>query len=192
MIAVVIGFAISMALALLVHRYRRFEQPVIAFTSFLYTIPARWRCSSSSWACPDWGSAVPTAEVALVSYTLLILFRNMLTGLRDVPAEVRDAAAGMGMSRRQMLLRVELPWRYRRSSPACGSRPSARVALATLAVLMDNEGLGVPILAGINADVLQDRADCRGRSSDAARDPGDGLLVGAQRVLTPWARARAV
>ena len=50
-----------------------------------------------------------SAEIALVSYTLLILFRNILTGLRSVPAEVLDAAEGMGMSRGQALLRVELP-----------------------------------------------------------------------------------
>jgi len=41
------------------------------------------------------GLSIRSAEVALVSYTLLILFRNTLTGLREVPEEVRDAARGM-------------------------------------------------------------------------------------------------
>ena len=44
------------------------------------------------------------AEIALVSYTLLILFRNILTGLRSVPPDVREAAEGMGMTPRQSLL----------------------------------------------------------------------------------------
>src|SRR5207248_1779360 len=55
------------------------------------------------------GANAYSAEIALVSYTLLILFRNILTGLREVPDEVLDAADGMGMTRAQMLLRVELP-----------------------------------------------------------------------------------
>jgi osmoprotectant transport system permease protein len=190
LIAVVIGFAIAMALALLVHRYRRFEQPVIAFTSFLYTIPAL-ALFELLVGVPGLGLSRATAEVALVSYTLLILFRNILTGLRNVPADVLDAARGMGMNRRQMLLRVELPLALPAIIAGLRIATVSTVALATLAVLVDNEGLGVPILSGINAFYFKTELIAAGGIAIVLAILADGLLVGAQRLLTPWSRARA-
>ena len=105
-IAVAIGFAIAMCLALLAHRVRFFERPTLLVTTFLYTIPS---LALFELLVAPVGQNVFAAEIALVSYTLLILFRNILTGLRSVPAEVLEAAEGMGMTRRQALLRVELP-----------------------------------------------------------------------------------
>ncbi|HLH13215.1 MAG TPA: ABC transporter permease subunit, partial [Solirubrobacteraceae bacterium] len=101
--AVTIGFAISMALALLAHRYRAIERPTILVSTFLYTIPS---LALFELLVAPIGPNVFSAEIALVSYTLLILFRNILAGLRSVPAEVLDAAEGMGMSRGEALLRV--------------------------------------------------------------------------------------
>ena len=92
-----IGFAISAALALAAHRRRALERPIVAVTLVLYTIPS---IALFELLVPirGLGLSVRSAEVALVSYTLLILFRNILTGLREVPEEVLDAARGMGMS----------------------------------------------------------------------------------------------
>ena len=106
-VAVAIGFVISIALALVAYRRRWLERPVTSH-GILYTIPS---LALFELLVPvsGLGLSARTAEVALVSYTLLILFRNILTGLRDVPADVRDAAEGMGMSPRQSLWRVELP-----------------------------------------------------------------------------------
>ncbi len=95
-IAVAIGFVISMALALAAHRYRLLERPTILVTTFLYTIPS---LALFELLVAPVGANVYAAEIALVSYTLLILFRNILTGLREVPDEVLDAAEGMGMTR---------------------------------------------------------------------------------------------
>ena len=89
LVAVGIGFAIAMALALAAHRYRWLERPTIVLTSILYTIPAL--ALFELLAAPV-GLNVVTAEIALVSYTLLILFRNIVTGLREVPAESRGGA----------------------------------------------------------------------------------------------------
>ena len=94
-IAVAIGFAISTALALAAYRLRWIERPVVVVTLVLYTIPSI-ALFELLVGVPGLGLSVTSAEVALVSYTLLILFRNILTGLRDVPEEVRDTARGMG------------------------------------------------------------------------------------------------
>ena len=149
MIAVAIGFAISMALALLAHRYRALEQPVIVFTSFLYTIPSLALFELLR-RCAGLGLSRTTAEVALVSYTLLILFRNILTGLRSVPAEVRDAARGMGMSHRQTLWRVELPLALPAIIAGLRIATVSTVALATIAALVDNRGSACRSSSAIN------------------------------------------
>ena len=105
-IAVVIGFAIAFAAALLAHRKRWFETPFGVFSAFLYTIPS---LALFQLLVPFTGLTMLTIEIGLVGYTLLILFRNILAGLRGVPEDVLEAARGMGLTRRQMLLRVELP-----------------------------------------------------------------------------------
>jgi osmoprotectant transport system permease protein len=189
-IAVVIGFAIAMLLALLAHRYRPVEQPVIAFTSFLYTIPSL-AFFELLVGVPGLGLSRATAEVALVSYTLLILFRNILTGLRNVPVEVLDAARGMGMSPRQTLLRVELPLALPAIIAGLRIATVSTVALATIAALVDNEGLGVPIISGINNYYFKTELIAAGALAVLLAITADGLLVGAQRLLTPWSRMRS-
>lgn len=187
-IAVAIGFAVSMLLALLAHRYRPFEQPVIGFTSFLYTIPS---LAFFELLVPGLGLTRATAEVPLIAYTLLILFRNILTGLRNIPAEVLDAARGMGMSRRQMLWRVELPLALPAIIAGLRIATVSTVALATIAALVDNEGLGVPILNGISDSNFKTELIAAGGLAVLLAIGADALLVGAQRLLTPWARMRA-
>lgn len=187
-IAVAIGFAVSMLLALLAHRYRPFEQPVIGFTSFLYTIPS---LAFFELLVPGLGLTRATAEVPLIAYTLLILFRNILTGLRNIPAEVLDAARGMGMSRRQMLWRVELPLALPAIIAGLRIATVSTVALATIAALVDNEGLGVPILNGINDSNFKTELIAAGGLAVLLAIGADALLVGVQRLLTPWSRLRA-
>jgi osmoprotectant transport system permease protein len=186
LIAVGIGFAISSALALIAHRRGWLERPVLIITSILYTIPS---LALFELLAPTFGLTRTTAEVALVSYTLLILFRNTLTGLRGVPAEVKDAAAGMGMGPLQSLVRVELPL----AAPAiiAGLRIATVtvISLATVAALIDNEGLGVPILGAISNEVFKTELITAGGMAVALALLADGLLVVAQRRLTPWTRA---
>ena len=188
LIAVSIGFAISTALALVAYRQRWLERPVLIVTSILYTIPS---LALFELLEPSFGLSRTTAEFALVSYTLLIMFRNTLTGLREVPAEVRDAAAGMGMGRMQSLLRVELPL----ATPAiiAGLRIAtvSTIALATVASLIDNAGLGVPILTAISNDVFKTELIIAGAMAIGLALAADALLVIAQRLLTPWSRAHA-
>lgn len=186
LIAVAIGFAISTALALIAYRRGWFERPVIIITSILYTIPS---LALFELLEPSFGLTRTTAEVALVSYTLLILFRNTLTGLREVPPEVRDAAGGMGMGPTQSLFRVELPL----AAPAiiAGLRIAtvSTIALATVAAVIDNEGLGVPILTAISNNVFKTELIAAGVMAVLLALAADALLVIVQRVLTPWTRA---
>src|SRR3989454_1319780 len=105
-IAVGVGFVIAFALSLLILRAPRTEGPITWVTGTLYTIPS---LALFALLVPYTGLTFVTAEIGLVSYTLLILVRNIVVGLDGVPAEVRDAARGMGFRTGAQLFRVELP-----------------------------------------------------------------------------------
>ena len=188
LIAVVIGFAISTALALAAYRYRWVERPVVIVTTILYTIPSL-ALFELLVPVPGFGLSRTTAEVALVSYTLLILFRNTLTGLREVPAEVRDAAAGVGMGPMQTLLRVDLPLALPAIIAGLRIATVTVVSLATVASIVDNEGLGVPIFNAISNGVFKTELIAAGALAVLLALVADGLFVLLQRALTPWTRA---
>src|SRR4029077_10632335 len=141
-IAVVIGFVIAFASALVAKRYRKLDQPIGLFSDFLYTIPS---LALFQLLVPVTGLTVTAVEVALVSYTLLILYRNILEGLRGVPAEVREAARGMGLTPLQTLLRVALP--LAAPSIIAGLRIAtvSTISIATVAALVIPQGLGYPL-----------------------------------------------
>jgi osmoprotectant transport system permease protein len=187
-IAVGIGFAISMALALAAHRYGWLERPTLLVTTFLYTIPS---LALFELLVAPVGANIYAAEIALVSYTLLILFRNILTGLREVPDEVLDAAEGMGMSRGQALWRVELPLALPAIVAGLRIAVVTIIALATIVYTIYNRGLGVPIHAALGEGPFKTELIAAGGLTILLALVADGLLVLVQRALTPWTRARA-
>jgi osmoprotectant transport system permease protein len=187
LIAVAIGFAISLALALAAHRYRVLERPTLLVTTFLYTIPS---LALFELLVAPVGANIYAAEIALVSYTLLILFRNILTGLREVPAEVLDAAEGMGMTRRQALWRVELPLALPAIVAGLRIAVVTIIALATIVYTIYDKGLGVPIHTALGEGPFKTELLAAGALTVLLALAADALLVLAQRALTPWTRAR--
>jgi osmoprotectant transport system permease protein len=183
--AVAIGFTIAICLALIAHRFGWLERPTIIVTSVLYTIPAL--ALFRLLAAPV-GLNVITAEIALVSYTLLILFRNIKTGLREVPAEVREAAVGMGMSRREVLMKVELPLAMPAIVAGLRIATVTVISLATIAYEICNVGLGVPIHTALGEGPFKTELIAAGGLAILLALFADGLLVLAQRLLTPWTR----
>jgi osmoprotectant transport system permease protein len=186
-IAVAIGFVISLALALLAHRYRAVERPTVLITTFLYTIPA---LALFELLVAPVGANIYSAEIALVSYTLLILFRNILTGLREVPDDVLDAAEGMGMTRRQALVRVELPLALPAIIAGLRIAVVTIIALATIVYTIYDRGLGVPIHVALGEGPFKTELIAAGGLTVVLALGADALLVLAQRALTPWARAK--
>ncbi len=188
-VAVAIGFAISSVLAILAYRRRWLERPIVAVTLVLYTIPS---IALFELLVPirGLGLSIRSAEVALVSYTLLILFRNILTGLRAVPEEVLDAARGMGMSSRQLLWRVELPLALPAIVAGLRIATVTVISLATIAPLIGVQSLGTPIFAAIGNNLFKTELIAAGGLAVALGLFADGAFVLAQRALTPWTRAR--
>jgi osmoprotectant transport system permease protein len=184
LIAVAIGFVLAFALALIAHRRGWLTTPVVLVTGLLYTIPS---LALFQLLVPFTGLSRTTAEIALVSYTLLILFRNTLAGLAGVPEEVRDAARGMGLTRRQLLWSVELPLALPAIVAGLRIATVTVISLATIAVFVVDQGLGAPIYAGLQ-QTFKTELIAAGALCVALALAADGLLVLAQRVLTPWTR----
>ena len=186
LIAVSIGFVIAFAAALLAYRFGWFEGPFGVVSGLLYTIPS---LALFQLLVPVTGLTVTTVEIALVSYTLLILFRNILSGLRGVPPDVLEAARGMGLTRTQTLLRVELPLAV--PSIVAGIRIAAvtTISLATVAAFVLPEGLGQPILDGLRT-FFKTKFIAAGALAVLLAIAVDAALVLTQRAVTPWARVR--
>ena len=187
-IAVSIGFAISLVAALLAHRFRLAERPIAIISAVIYTIPS---IALFQLLVPVTGLTVTTVEVALVGYTILILFRNTLAGLRAAPPEVLEAARGMGLTRNQTLWRVELPLAVPAIVAGLRVAVVSTIALATVAAFVVSEGLGGPILGALRLD-FRTEIIAAGALAVGLAILADGLLVLAQRAVTPWASARRV
>ena len=185
-IAIGIGFALALVLALAGFRFRLLDAPIGFFADFLYTIPS---LALFQLLVPLTGLTVTTVEIALVSYTLLILYRNIVEGLRGVPADALEAARGMGLTRRQTLMRVELPL----AAPAivAGLRIASvsTISIATVAAFVIPKGLGRPIFIALNQDVFKTEILAAGGLAVALALTADALLALTQRFLTPWSRA---
>ncbi len=185
-IAVGVGMVIALAAALLAHRQGWFETPFSLLAAFLYTIPS---LAFFELMVQVTGINRFTAEIALVSYTLLILFRNTLAGLRAVPADALEAAQAMGLTRRQTLIRVELPLALPPIMAGLRIATVTTISLATVAALIGAGGLGQPIFDGIQTG-FRTEFIAAGVLAIVLALAADGLLVVAQRLLTPWARRR--
>ena len=185
-IAVFIGFMIAFAAALLAHRHRGFELPFANVMSLFYTIPS---IALFQIMVPITGIGWTTIIIALVSYTLLILFRNILTGLREVPAEVKEAAEGMGLTRRQTLIKVELPLAVPAIIAGVRVATVTTISLATIAAFITPLGLGAPIFNAIQSGA---NTEFVGASllAIALALLADIVIVLFQRVVSPWTRAR--
>lgn len=187
-IAVTVGFVISFPLAVYAYRHRRAYLPITWVTGLLYTIPS---LALYVLLLPITGLSYTTAEVALVSYTLLILIRNTVVGLRGVPEDVKDAALGMGYTKRQLLWRVELPLALPAIVAGIRIATVSTIGLVTVAALIGRGGLGQLILEGLNIFYTTEFL-LGALLSVALALVADGLLLIGQRLLTPWARSTRV
>jgi osmoprotectant transport system permease protein len=183
LLSVVIGFAIAFSLGLLAHRRRWLIGPITQVTGILYTIPS---VALFFLLLPFTGRGTTTALVALVAYTLLIIFRNVVTGLEGVPAEARDAGRGMGLTASQLLWRVELPLALPEIMAGLRIAVTTTVGLAALAVYAGAGGLGEVILADVN---FRSNVVVGGGLCVLLAVLLDLLVLAAQRALTPWTRA---
>jgi osmoprotectant transport system permease protein len=186
-IAVAAGFVISFGLALAVRRWPPIYGPILAVSGILYAIPS---IALFVLFIPITGLSLLTVEIALVSYTLVILVRNIVTGLRAVPLEVLEAARGMGYTDRQRLWRVELPIAMPIIVAGLRIATVTTIGLVTIATLVGMGGLGY-LIVNIGIQRRFPTATLTGVIIVVLLATIVDLgLQALQRRLTPWARAR--
>jgi osmoprotectant transport system permease protein len=187
-IAVGIGFGIAFALALATHRARRIEQPIGVVSALLYTIPS---IALFQLLVPFTGLTTDTVEIALVAYTLVILYPNIVAGLRSAPPEVLEAAQGMGLTRLQVLLRVELPLAVPAIVGGLRVAVVSTISIATIAAFLGKYGLGDPIFRALKDPTpFKTEIYSAGFLAVALALVCDAALVALRRVLAPWASRR--
>jgi osmoprotectant transport system permease protein len=186
-IALLGGLLISAVLSLLALRNRRTYSPITWTTGILYTIPS---IALFAFLVPFTGLSLLTAEIGLISYTLLILVRNIVAGIDGVPSSVVESARGMGYTERALLREIQLPLAL--PVIVAGLRVAAvtTVGLVTVTSLIGFGGYGFFILRGLRrlftTEILVGTV-----LSVLLAMAIDFALVLTERRLTPWAQRRS-
>jgi osmoprotectant transport system permease protein len=188
-LAIVIGTAISFALALLIRRRPGLAGPILGISGILYAIPS---LALFAFLIPFTGpQSLLAAEIALVSYTILILLRNVLAGFASVPPDVVEAAAGMGFTPWQRLWRVELPIAMPIVVAGLRIATVTIIGLVTVTALIGLGGLGYVIVELGYRRFNLTAALAGGLGAILLAAVADRAFVLLQRRLTPWAERRA-
>jgi osmoprotectant transport system permease protein len=185
-ISLAIALLISVPLGILAARYRRLYPPLTAITGFFYTIPSFSMFTILLFVV---GFSVGTtpAIIALVLYSLLVLIRNVVTGLDSVPPETKDAARGMGLTDRQILWKVELPLALPVIVAGMRIAIVTIIGIAVIGAYIGAGGLGDLIFDGITRD-FPTMYIAGAILATLLAIGSDLLFVGAERLLSPWAR----
>jgi osmoprotectant transport system permease protein len=184
-VSVLIAFAIAFPLSIMASRRRWIVGPATWVSSVLYTVPA---LAVIALLIPITGLSLTTVAIPLITYNLLILFRNSLAGFDGVDPDVKEAALGLGFTSRQQLWRVEVPLAMPVIIAGIRIATVSSIGLVTVAALIGRGGFGQFILKGLNeffwTALLLGVVLSAGFAVVA-----DLLLLGLQRIATPWAKA---
>ena len=185
-ISLAIALIISLPLGILAARYRWLYPPLTAITGFFYTIPSFSMFALMIFVIGLSVGKTP-AIIALVLYSLLVLIRNVVTGLDSVPPETKDAARGMGLTDRQILWRVELPLALPVIVAGMRIAIVTVIGIAVIGAYIGAGGLGDLIFDGITRD-FPTMYIAGAVLATLLAIGSDLLFVGAERLLSPWAR----
>jgi osmoprotectant transport system permease protein len=185
-VSVAIGFVIAMVLAFVAVRWRWTYEPLAGFTGALYAIPSL-ALFGILITIPWFGLGFRTAVTALVTYTLLILLRNIVAGLEGVPAAVREAADGMGYEGWRRVLRIDLPLAVPAIVAGLRVATVTTVGLVTVTALVGAGGFGDLINDGLSRD-FSTPIVVGTVLSIALAVALDLVFVVVERLVTPWAR----
>ena len=186
--SVAVAAAIAVPLAVLAYWVRSLAAPILTSAGVLYTIPS---LALLAFLAPILGTGRITVVVALVLYALLVIVRNTLTGLLQVPGDVREAATAMGYGRAARLFRVELPLALPGILTGLRLATVSTVALVTVGAIVGSHGaLGGLILSGFRNNFYKAQIATASILCVALAVALDLLLLALARALTPWNRRR--
>jgi len=184
--AVALGALLALPLALLARRLRFLAGPVLTLSTVIYAIPS---LAMFAFIFPFTGLSSATVLIGLVAYSLVILVRNFLAGLNGVPADVREAARGMGYGPVRLFWQIDLPLALPAFMAGLRIATVSTVALTTVGVLVGHGGLGQLIFGGFNANFYRAEIVTGTIGCVLLALVADVVLAGVERVVTPWSRA---
>lgn len=189
-VAVGVGLIISLGLSIVALRWRKTYAPITWVTGILYAIPS---LALFAFLVPITGLTMLTAQIGLVSYTLLILIRNIVAGIDGVPESVLEAARGMGYTPRRMFLDIQLPLALPVIMAGIRIATVTTIGLVTITALIGQGGLGFFILRGLQFFSAIGTTQILAGTvlSVALAMAADLGLLGLEKLLTPWARRKA-
>lgn len=183
LLSVALGALVAAVLSAGAMRFRFLATPITGFTGFLYTIPS---IALFGLLVPHFGLSRTTAVLPLAAYTLLILVTNTVAGFDAVPASVRDAADGMGLTPFQRVLSVELPLALPYIITGLRIAVVSTVGLVTVAAIVGQGGLGRLILDGLQI-TFWTKMTVGAALSILMALVLDGAIYLLGRLATPWA-----
>jgi osmoprotectant transport system permease protein len=183
--AMAIALLASFPLALVARRFRGTEAPILAVAGILYTVPSLALIAA---LVPWLGLTQWPVVVALAIYAVLVLVRNLVVGLDEVPPDVVDAARGMGFSGTRILWRVELPLALPAVMAGVRVATVSTIGLLTIGGYLGVGGFGNLITEGLQLTVGRAQVVTASLCCVALALVADAGLLGLQRLLTPWAR----
>lgn len=184
-IAVGVGFLLSLGFALVIRDDRRYEGPINGLTGILYTIPS---LALFAILVPITGLSILTAEIGLVSYTLLILTRHIVAGFDAVPRDIVESADGMGFTARQRLIQIDLPLALPLIVAGLRVATVTTIGLVMVTALIGEGGLGNLMLRGFNFRNYT-AVYVGAIVTVALAVVADALILVMGRLLTPWTRS---
>jgi osmoprotectant transport system permease protein len=186
-LSVLLGLVVAIPLAVLASRFQRLESTILGAATIVYTIPS---LALFPLLVPFTGISETTVVIGLALYSLTILVRNTLAGLRGVPDDVLESATGMGYGRMRRLVKVELPLAMPVIMAGLRVATVSTVALTTIGSIVAYGGLGNLLREGVQQDfkaqILAASVICVLLA--LLLDVG---LLGVQWLMTPWTRKRA-
>lgn len=183
--AVLLAMAVAIPIAVLCYWVKPLAAPILALSGVLYTIPS---LALFAFLAPFVGVGVTTILIGLVLYALLLVIQNTLTGLQQVPEDVRDAARGMGYGRFGLLWHVELPLALPGIITGIRLATVSTVALLTVGVIVGQGGLGQLISSGLHTSLSRPAIFTGTVLCIALGLALDLILAGIGRLVTPWTR----
>jgi osmoprotectant transport system permease protein len=187
LLSVAIGMAVALPLALIGRRARWLRGGVLGLSNVLYSIPSLAAIVALE---PVFHLAIWTVVVPLAAYSLVILIRNILTGLDEVPKETLEAARGMGLGPLRIFYGVELPLALPSIMAGLRIATVSTIELVVIGGYIGQNGYGQPIFEGLH-DNYRAEIMTYVLLTVLLALVADVLILGAQRLLTPWRRARS-
>jgi len=184
--AVALGALLALPLALLARRLRFLAGPVLTLSTVIYAIPS---LAMFAFIFPFTGLSSATVLIGLVAYSLVILVRNFLAGLNGVPADVREAARGMGYGPVRLFWQIDLPLALPAFMAGLRIATVSTVALTTVGVLVGHGGLGQLIFGGFNANFYRAEIVTGTIGCVLLALVAGVVLAGGERGGSPWSRA---